>query len=62
MNPTITEPLDSGFPGLRDHWKLREGDLVVVSGLASSGKTTVVNVIACLMAGHHRWQTVLASF
>src|SRR5215469_5185418 len=55
-------PLDSGFPGLRDHWKLREGDLVVVSGVPSSGKTTVVNVIACMMAVRHRWKSVFASF
>jgi twinkle protein len=59
--PVLT-PLDSGFPGLRDHWKLREGDLSVVSGVPSSGKTTVVNVIACMMAARHHWQTVFASF
>jgi twinkle protein len=59
--PELT-PLDSGFPWLKDHWKLREGDLAVVSGVPSSGKTTVVNVIACMMAMRHRWQTVFASF
>lgn len=59
--PVLT-PLDSGFPGLREHWRLREGDLAVVSGVPSSGKTTVVNVIACMMAIRHRWQTVFASF
>jgi twinkle protein len=57
--PELT-PLDSGFPGLRDHWKLREGDLSVVTGVPSSGKTTVVNVIACMMATRHHWQTVFA--
>jgi len=59
--PELT-PLDSGFPGLRDHWKLRAGDLSVVSGVPSSGKTTVVNNIACLMAIRHSWHTVFASF
>ena len=44
------------------HWRFREGDLAVVSGVPSSGKTTVVNVIACMMATRHRWQTVFASF
>ena len=59
--PALT-PLDSGFPGLREHWRLREGDLAVVSGVPSSGKTTVVNVMACMMAIRHRWQAVFASF
>ena len=59
--PELT-PLDSGFPGLKDHWKLREGDLAVVSGVPSSGKTTVVNVIACMMAMRQYWKTVFASF
>jgi twinkle protein len=59
--PVLT-PLDSGFPGLYEHWRLREGDLAVVSGVPSSGKSTVVNAIACLMALRHHWQTVFASF
>jgi twinkle protein len=59
--PELT-PLDSGFPGLKDHWKLREGDLAVVSGVPSAGKTTVVNVIACMMAMRHHWPVVFASF
>jgi len=59
--PELT-PLDSGFPGLKDHWKLRDGDLVVISGTPGSGKTTIANVIACMMASRHRWKTVFASF
>jgi twinkle protein len=59
--PELT-PLDSGFPGLKDHWKLRDGDLAVISGTPGSGKTTVANVIACMMAVRYRWQTVFASF
>ncbi len=54
--------VDSGFPGLRDHWRIREGDLTVITGIPSSGKTTVANVICCLMASHHNWPTVFASF
>ena len=54
--------LDSGFPGLRDHWKLREGDLTVVTGVPSSGKTTVVNDICCRMASRHKWPVAFASF
>lgn len=55
-------PHDSGFPGLRDHFKLRPGDLSVVTGCPSHGKTTVVNDIACRMASRHKWPVVFASF
>jgi twinkle protein len=55
-------PLDSGFPGLSPHWRLRESDVTVLTGVPGSGKTTVVNAIACMMAMRHDWQTVFASF
>jgi twinkle protein len=54
--------LDSGFPGLSNHYKLRPGDLAVVTGVPSHGKTTVVNDIACRMANKHNWAVAFASF
>lgn len=56
------EPYDSGFPGLSSHYRLRPGDLTVVTGLPSHGKTTVVNDIACRMVLRHHWPVVFASF
>jgi len=35
-------PLDSGFPGLQPHYRLRPGDLTVVTGIPGHGKTTVI--------------------
>lgn len=34
----VAVPVDSGFPGLAEHYKLRLGDLTVVTGVPMSGK------------------------
>ena len=49
-----TPPHDSGFPGLAAHYRLRPGDLTVVTGIPGHGKTTVVNDIACRMVKRHQ--------
>ena len=50
-----TPPHDSGFPGLAPHYRLRPGDVVVVTGIPGHGKTTFVNDIAC------RWRSPRSS-
>jgi twinkle protein len=57
-----TPPHDSGFPGLAPHFRLRPGDLTVVTGIPGHGKTTVVNDIACRMVERHKWRVAFASF
>lgn len=60
LNPPI--PLDSGFPGLAEHYRLRIGDFCVVTGSPGKGKTTFTRELACRMALQHEWKTALASF
>jgi len=55
-------PHDSGFPGLSEHYRLRLGDLCVVSGVPGMGKTTFVNDLACRMVNRHKWPVCFASF
>jgi twinkle protein len=55
-------PHTSGFPGLDAHFRLRLGDLTVVTGVPSHGKTVFVNDIACRMAMRHKWPAAFASF
>ena len=55
-------PLDSGFPGLQPHYRLRPGDLTVVTGIPGHGKTTVILDIVCRMVMRHSWRACLASF
>lgn len=55
-------PHDPGIPGLEGHYKLRKGDLAVVTGIPSHGKTTLVNAMCCRLAELHGWRTVWASF
>ena len=57
-----TPPHDSGFPGLAPHFRLRPGDVTVVTGIPGHGKTTVVNDIACRMVERHKWRVAFASF
>jgi twinkle protein len=56
------EPYDSGFPGLSEHYRLRLGDLTVVTGIPNHGKSTFVGDIACRMALKHAWPVCFASF
>lgn len=62
--PPINAPecLDTGIPGLGDHYKLRIGDFCVMTGVPGKGKTTFAREIACRMASRHGWNTALASF
>lgn len=53
--------LPTGISGLGDHFRLRTGDVSVLTGVPGSGKTTLVNDIACRMAKTHGWRTVFAS-
>lgn len=54
--------LSCGIQGMSEHWLLRPGDLSVVTGIPSMGKTTVVNEVMCNMAKVHGWKTAVASF
>ncbi len=55
-------PYDSGFPGLSPHYRLRLGDLCVVTGIPSHGKSAWVGDIACRMAMQQDWPVCFASF
>jgi twinkle protein len=56
------QAMPSGFPGLDEHYRLRLGDLCVVTGIPSMGKTAFVGDLACRMALRHDWPVCFASF
>lgn len=58
----VAVPHDSGFPGLEDRYRLRLGDLAVITGIPSHGKSAFVGDIACRMALKHKWPVCFASF
>lgn len=62
--PPVPEavPHDSGFPGLHEHYLLRVGDLSIVTGIPSHGKSSFVGDLACRMALRHKWPVCFASF
>jgi twinkle protein len=62
--PPIPEakPHYNGIHGLTDHYRLRKGDLCVVTGVPGHGKTSLVNDLACRMVERHGWTTCFASF
>jgi twinkle protein len=53
---------DIGIPGLEQHYNVRFGDLCVVTGIPSHGKTAFVNDVACRLAHKHGWGVAIASF
>jgi twinkle protein len=62
--PPLNEPpaLVSGVAGMDNHYRVRVGDLTVVTGIPNYGKSSFVLDLACRMAIRHGWNTVLASF
>ncbi len=56
------EPYSSGFPGLVDRYRLRLGDLAIITGIPSHGKSSFVGDIACRMARRYQWPVCFASF
>lgn len=53
---------DCGIIGLSEHYKLRLGDLTVITGVPGHGKSSFINEICCRMTQNHGWKTVFASF
>lgn len=51
-----------GLPVLDDHYRLRLGDLTVITGIPGHGKSTFINEICCQMAAGHDWPAMFASF
>ena len=62
--PPIAEqqPLSVGIPALEANLRLRLGDLSVVTGIPSHGKSTMINHVTYNMASMHGWHVCFASF
>ena len=62
--PPAPAPLkfDIGFACLGENYKMRLGDLVVVTGVPGLGKTTFVNDLCCRVAWRHNLRIGWASF
>jgi twinkle protein len=61
--PPIAEPEPhvTGISGLGEHFRIRVGDFSVLTGVPGTGKSTLVNDIACRMAERYGWRTCFAS-
>jgi twinkle protein len=51
-----------GLHGLSEHYGIRPGDFVVITGIPGHGKTTLLNEIMGRMAREHAWTIAVASF
>lgn len=62
--PEVPEPeaLHSGIAGLGEHYRVRRGDLCVLTGIPGMGKSSFANDLACRMSWQHRWPIGFASF
>ncbi len=60
--PPVPPTVESPIPGTSSLYKLRGGDLAVITGIPGFGKTTVVNEIAASCARLHGWNVAIASF
>lgn len=62
--PPVVEPpvFEIGMPGLSEHYKIRPGDLTIVTGIPGHGKSSFLNDVACHMVSRHGWNVCFASF
>lgn len=62
--PPVTEhkAYDIGIGKLADHIRIRVGDLSVVTGIPSHGKSTFVNNLTYNLMSKHGWKVCYASF
>lgn len=56
------EPIDCPIDGMRMHYRIRQCDLTIITGIPSYGKTSFVNRMVANMALQHGWKTCFASF
>lgn len=57
-----TPALDIGMVSLWEHYRVRRGDFVVVTGVPGHGKSSFINEVCCRLAHKHGWSTVFGSF
>jgi len=60
--PPENPAMDTGIVGLKEHFRVRRGDLTVVTGIPGHGKTSFVNEVVCRLAQNYGWRTVFGSF
>lgn len=53
---------DIGFPAFGEHYKMRLGDLAVITGIPTMGKTTFVQDLCCRVSYAHGIRVAWASF
>jgi len=56
------EAYDTKVEGLADYFRIRQGDLTVITGHAGDGKTTLINEVMCNMVKFYGWHVCVASF
>ena len=56
------EVISTGLYQMDEHYKIRYGDLCIVTGIPSHGKTSVVNDICCRVADRDKVKVCFASF
>lgn len=63
LPPLAPQPAYStGIDGMDEHFKVRPGDFIVVTGIPSHGKTSWVNELTCHLAELYGWTIAMASF
>lgn len=60
--PPENPAMDVGIVGLKEHFRVRRGDLTVVTGVPGHGKTSFVNEVVCRLALAYGWRTIFGSF
>ena len=58
--PPPRPALSTGMVSMDLHWKLRLGDLTVITGVPGHGKSALIDEVCCRMAEKHGWRTVFA--
>ena len=58
----IEQPLTTGYPNLDRHWKVKSGDITVVTGVPNTGKSEFMDALLINLATQHHWKIGCCSF
>lgn len=54
-------PYTLAMPTLRELWKPRLGDFIVITGSPGEGKSSLINAVCCDLAAQHNWRSSFLS-
>ena len=58
----VEAPVSTGYENLDKHWRVKSGDVTVVTGVPNTGKSEFLDAMILNLADKHKWRIGICSF